>query len=355
MTKRRNLSSMQSTIADPESKLALENERMNNLLERPNFTPASYQGIVLYANNIAVDAKGTLATAVRIRVEGLTDRSIPDPVTAGREACSGTNRFINQCLEAHPIAYPRKSQTGATNFDDLYFTPSQGDIVEVFVDINGAYTYGGKIGTSPIHASMIYNFDASSQNKRGTTGAAQAAMNNGVKSQLSAYEGTDQQKIAEEIAKAYPNSQDFAFKIVEVANNLGTNPYWLANLINFETAGTFSPTIVNDLGYTGLIQFGTIGKYAAIKDLGITKEQLLAMTAVEQMDQVEKYYNLPHKRNESDYSDPIDLYMAVFYPPGIGNPDLEFSQNIQDANNGIDTPREYARRANRNAKLPTGM
>mgnify|MGYP003134426071 FL=1 len=205
MTKRRNLSSMQSTIADPESKLALENERINNLLERPDFVRVSFQGIVLYANNTVVDAKGTLATAVRVRVEGLTDRSIPDPATAGREACSSTNRFINQCLEAHPIAYPRKSQTGATNFDDLYYKPSQGDIVEVFIEPNGSYTYGGKIGTSPIHASMIYNFDASSQNKRGTTGAAQAAMNNGVKTTLSNFDNLEIELVDDSVVqRKYP-------------------------------------------------------------------------------------------------------------------------------------------------------
>ena len=129
----------------------------------------------------------------------------------------------------------------------------------------------------------------------------------------------------------------------------------MANLINFETATTFSPTIVNELGYTGLIQFGTKGEYAVIKDLGITKEQLLAMSADEQMEQVEKYFQLPHKRLGSDYSNPIDLYMAVFYPSYIGQPDRRFPNNVIAANNGIDTPREYARRANRAAKLPTGL
>lgn len=161
--------------------------------------------------------------------------------------------------------------------------------------------------------------------------------------------------VSYDIVSAYGIEEDFANKIVQVAKNLGTNPYWLANLINFETAGTFSPTIENSLGYTGLIQFGTRGRYATIKDLGITKDQLKSASAVKQMDYVEQYFQLPHKRKGSNYSTPIDLYMAVFYPPGVGRPDYKFPANVIAANNGIDTPREYARRANLSAKLPTGM
>jgi hypothetical protein len=157
---------------------------------------------------------------------------------------------------------------------------------------------------------------------------------------------------ASDIVTAYPVvSPEFASKIVEVANNLGTNPYWLANLINFETAGTFSPDIVNSLGYTGLIQFGA----SAASDLGTTREHLKSLSAVEQMDFVQRYFELPHKRRGSDYSSPIDLYMAVFYPLGVGNPQYQFPDNVVRANNGIDTPAEYARRANNNAKLPTGL
>ena len=158
-------------------------------------------------------------------------------------------------------------------------------------------------------------------------------------------------QLARDIAEAYPQASDFADKIVRVANNIGTHPYWLANLINFESAGTFSPSITNSLGYTGLIQFGT----SASRDLGTTTEYLRSLSARDQMDWVQKYFELPHKRRGSDYSNPVDLYMAVFYPLAIGNPQYQFPQNVVQANNGIDTPTEYTYRANRNAKLPTGM
>lgn len=162
---------------------------------------------------------------------------------------------------------------------------------------------------------------------------------------------------AQDIAEAYPKSAGWSDKIVEVANNIRTNPYWLANLINFETAGTWSPSIKNSYGYVGLIQFGT----GAIADLNkahgtaLTKPILQAMTAREQMDWVEKYFELPHKRNGFEYSHPMDLYMAVFYPAAMGKPNFQLPASVVGANNQIRTPMDYARRANRNAKLPTGM
>ena len=163
--------------------------------------------------------------------------------------------------------------------------------------------------------------------------------------------GRSNKKLAQDISEAYPKASDFADKIVRVANNIGTHPYWLANLINFESAGTFSPSITNSLGYTGLIQFGT----SASADLGVTTDYLRSLSAREQMDWVQRYFELPHKRRGSDYSNPIDLYMAVFYPLAIGKPNFRFPDNVIRANNGIDTPMEYTIRANRNAKLPTGL
>jgi hypothetical protein len=152
---------------------------------------------------------------------------------------------------------------------------------------------------------------------------------------------------ATQIASAYGISGSFARKIVSVANSLNLpDAGWLANLINFETAGTWSPAETNSLGYTGLIQFGD----EAASDLGTTTSALRGMTAIAQMDYVERYL-----ANKGALTNPVDLYMAVFYPVSIGNPDYQFPAKVVAANNGIDTPREYANRANSNAKLPTGM
>jgi len=106
---------------------------------------------------------------------------------------------------------------------------------------------------------------------------------------------------------------DFVNKVKEIAPRVGLDPNWLMAIMNFESAGTFSPSITNSLGYVGLIQFGD----SARKTLGVTKEQLKAMSAVEQLDYVEKYYNM----YKGKYKSYVDAYFAVFFPLAIGKPD----------------------------------
>jgi len=156
---------------------------------------------------------------------------------------------------------------------------------------------------------------------------------------------------ARDIVGAYPQAGEaLAEKIVQVSNRLGIpDPGWLANLINFESAGTFSPSVQNaSSGATGLIQFippTAIG-------LGTSTSALAAMSTLTQMDWVERYLN---QWKSKGFSNPTDLYMSVFYPAAMGNPDYQFPSGVVAANNGISNPREYTEKANRNAKLPTGM
>jgi hypothetical protein len=105
----------------------------------------------------------------------------------------------------------------------------------------------------------------------------------------------------------------FVNKVNEIAPRIGVNPNWLMAIMYFESAGSFSPSITNSLGYVGLIQFGA----SARKTLGVTKEQLKAMNAVEQLNYVEKYFNL----YKGKYKTYIDTYFAVFFPLAIGKPD----------------------------------
>jgi len=157
---------------------------------------------------------------------------------------------------------------------------------------------------------------------------------------------------ARDIAAAYPEAGPaLAEAIVEVAGRMGVpDPGWLANLMNFETGGSFSPSIVNRTsGATGLIQF--IPSTAA--GMGTSTSALAAMSQLEQMRWVEAY--LENKVPAGGFTNPTDLYMAVFYPVAIGNPDYQFPSHVVAANNGISTPREYAAKANARAKLPTGM
>ncbi|MEN2415541.1 hypothetical protein [Flavobacterium mesophilum] len=112
-------------------------------------------------------------------------------------------------------------------------------------------------------------------------------------------------------------SIDFANKVVQVAKNLSVNPNWLMAVINFETAGTFSPSITNSLGYTGLIQFGA----AAAKEMGTTTDALRAMTAIRQLDYVEKYYKIWYKRLGITKPDSfVDMYLITFFPAAVNKP-----------------------------------
>ncbi len=79
---------------------------------------------------------------------------------------------------------------------------------------------------------------------------------------------------------------EFIKNVEEIAARLKTKPEYLFAAISFETAGTFSPSIQNAIGATGLIQFL---KNTAIA-LGTTTDRLKNMTATAQLEYVEKYF-----------------------------------------------------------------
>lgn len=79
-----------------------------------------------------------------------------------------------------------------------------------------------------------------------------------------------------------------AREINRVAAKYNMPGQWLADVIAYESAGTFSSSISNEWGYTGLIQFGN----DVMKDLGVTKTQLMRMQPHEQMRYVDAYLAL---------------------------------------------------------------
>jgi len=108
------------------------------------------------------------------------------------------------------------------------------------------------------------------------------------------------------------SSDAFDQKLTTVANNLGINKSDLLRIMHFETAGTMSPSQRagnNPKAAVGLIQF--TNKTAA--DLGTTTDALSKMTAVEQLDYVEKYYKSNKLQPGTGF---VDLYMMT-YMPGV--------------------------------------
>ena len=63
--------------------------------------------------------------------------------------------------------------------------------------------------------------------------------------------------------------------LVQAANELGIQPLDLAAVISFETAGTFSPSIDNGLGYRGLIQFSPENQRTYRPNFGNFEDQML--------------------------------------------------------------------------------
>ena len=109
--------------------------------------------------------------------------------------------------------------------------------------------------------------------------------------------------------------EEFRNRVREVARTLGTDVNHLMACMAFESGETFSPSIRNAAGSgaVGLIQFmpSTAGA------LGTTTEALAAMTAVQQLKYVEKYF----KSRKGKLHSLEDVYMAILWPAAIGKPD----------------------------------
>lgn len=138
-------------------------------------------------------------------------------------------------------------------------------------------------------------------------------------------------------------SQEFRVRVREIGTNLNVDPSWLMAVMGFETGYTFSPSIKNPgSSATGLIQFVS----STAKSLGTSTTQLARMTAVRQLDYVEKYFN-QYKGRINNLG---DCYMAVFWPAGIGKPDTYViatsPSSVYNANAGLD--------ANRDGKITRG-
>jgi hypothetical protein len=152
----------------------------------------------------------------------------------------------------------------------------------------------------------------------------------------------------------YDTSKSDLKKLGQISDKYGFPVEWLANLINHESAGTWNPAIQNNIGATGLIQFlpSTASNY------GVTPTQLAQMNFSQQLDYVDKYLGrnlkkvLDEKGKVSNTFNQTDLFMTIFYPVAVGNPNYPFPSYVQSANGGIRTPLEYTTKALRNPPFP---
>jgi len=100
----------------------------------------------------------------------------------------------------------------------------------------------------------------------------------------------------------------FRRELHNTAKRLGVPTQWLADAMAFETGGTFSSSITNYLGYTGLIQFGD---EAAI-DVGTTKAALARMSNVEQLKYVERFLKQRSEAGGLKFNKPETIILAIW-------------------------------------------
>lgn len=114
-------------------------------------------------------------------------------------------------------------------------------------------------------------------------------------------------KLPEEVGQ----DKDFVKAASQLASSLNLPVDDLFRVIEFETAGSWSPNIKNPgSSATGLIQF----LESTAKGLGTSTAALAGMTRAEQMTYVAKYLE-PYKGKIKNFG---DLYLAIHYPAAIG-------------------------------------
>ena len=111
-------------------------------------------------------------------------------------------------------------------------------------------------------------------------------------------------------------------KVVSVCTLLQIPVNALLAVMYFETSKTFSPSIRNNIGSVGLIQFTRDVAGQQFKTINGKKyylQDISKMTFIQQMDVVYEYF-LPAKGKLKSF---IDVYLFVFFPIASGKP-LDF-------------------------------
>ncbi|MGD8454639.1 MAG: hypothetical protein PVJ57_22730 [Phycisphaerae bacterium] len=156
-----------------------------------------------------------------------------------------------------------------------------------------------------------------------------------------------------QIRNLHTTTRSFRIRLKEVASALQIDPNWLAAVIAFETGYTWWPDVVvgggryrgrvDDSRAVGLIQF-TNAALSAMSTRGWTtsKFELAHLTAEQQLVWVERYFRSVNAVGRM--ADVGDVYMAVFAPAFVGQPDTSVvyakPSAAYGANSGLDTNRD---------------
>ena len=132
------------------------------------------------------------------------------------------------------------------------------------------------------------------------------------------------------------HGKEFKARVIEIAGRLSCDPNHLMAIMAFELANSFAPDKANAAGSgaVGLIQF--MPKTA--QGLGTSTAKLKEMSAIDQLDFVEKYFrSIAGSRPLPSLS---DAYMAVLLPIAVGKLDSHIlftkPSKAYDQNSGLD-------------------
>lgn len=164
--------------------------------------------------------------------------------------------------------------------------------------------------------------------------AAQRRLSTGTESNLVPFELSDGTNRA--MPAAVKEDGKFMAAVANTASTLNADPNHLLRAMDFETAGTFDPSIQ----HAGSSAVGLIGFLkGTAKELGYTTDELRQMDRATQMRVVEQYLQ-PHLAG-IDKPTFGDIYLAIHYPKAIGkgNDYVIYSagSNAYRANKGLDT------------------
>ena len=122
------------------------------------------------------------------------------------------------------------------------------------------------------------------------------------------------------------NRIEFTEKVNNICTELRIEANWLMFVMWFESK--LNPQAVNPIsGATGLIQFMP----STARGLGTTTAVLKRMSNVQQLDYVLAYLR-PYKGRMKTW---VDVYLAVFYPRAMGNPNFVITSDIVAKQNKI--------------------
>lgn len=141
------------------------------------------------------------------------------------------------------------------------------------------YLYEGKV--------FSYNDPGTKAEPQAKFNAAKPARSGRASNNVATY---DNKKVSSYGYGAIAKDNEFLAEVHAMADRLGTSAQWIIDVMGHETDGTFSPSIPNNKGAVGLIQFypGTPER------LGTTSAKLAKMSRKEQLKYVEKYLT-PYK------------------------------------------------------------